>query len=442
MNAVHPLSMANVVHALSSANAVRTLSLALACAFSALSFVTPAQADYLPDPAAAEAALWASPTVAQARGQFAAQSLRSQSLQQGSGEWKLDAEAGQRRIQTTPSATEAEWGLALSRPIRMPARAEADRALAGALTAHAEANLGEVLHESGRQLLMLWFDWLNASSQSQLWQAQHQLAEQQLTSVNARIRLGEAPRAERVNAEAALAQVRLQQQQTRTRAQQARNRLLAQFPGVSVSADASLPPPMLPQGTADAYVEAVLEHNHELFRARRQAEVLQAEARQLAKLRSADPTVGVFYKNEAGGNEHVVGLGVGLTLPGAARRTNQQAAEQLSTTARDAAVQLEQRLRADARADFETAIAQVENWQQADRAAQALVEAARLAARAYELGEGGLDQVLLNRRLALEGQLMAQQTQLDALAANARLKLDSHQLWPLDVDTDSAHAHP
>jgi hypothetical protein len=24
----------------------------------------------------------------------------------------------------------------------------------------------------------------------------------------------------------------------------------------------------------------------------------------------------------------------------------------------------------------------------------------------------------------------------------ARLKLDSHQLWPLDVDTDSAHAHP
>ncbi|MBU4499585.1 MAG: TolC family protein [Gammaproteobacteria bacterium] len=432
----------NVVHASNPANAVRTLSLALAWAFATLSFSAPAQADYLPDPAAAEAALWASPTVAQARGNFAAQSLRSQSLQQGSGEWRVDAEIDQRRIQTTPSATEAEWGLALSRPIRMPARAEADRALAGALTAHAEASLGEALHESGRQLLMLWFDWLNASSQSQLWQAQHQLAEQQLATVNARIRLGESPRAEQVNAEAALAQVRLQQQQAGTRAQQARNRLLAQFPGLRVSSDETLPAPLLPEGAADQYVEAVLAHNHELFRARRQADVLQAEARQLARLRSVDPTVGVFYRNEMGGNEHVLGLGLGLTLPGAARRTNQQAAEQLSSTAQDAAIQLEQRLRQEARADFETAVAQVENWQQADRAAQALTEAARLAARAYELGEGALDQVLLNRRLALEGQLMAQQTQLDALAANARLKLDAHRLWPLDVEADSAHAHP
>ncbi|OGU21558.1 MAG: hypothetical protein A2580_15915 [Hydrogenophilales bacterium RIFOXYD1_FULL_62_11] len=422
--------------------AVRTLSLALAWAFATLSFSAPAQADYLPDPAAAEAALWASPTVAQARGNFAAQSLRSQSLKQGSGEWKVDAEIDQRRIQTAPSATEAEWGLALSRPIRMPARAEADRALAGALTAHAEASLGEALHESGRQLLMLWFDWLNASSQSQLWLAQHQLAEQQLATVNARIRLGESPRAEQVNAEAALAQMRLQQQQAGTRAQQARNRLLAQFPGLRVSSDETLPPPQLPEGVADQYVEAVLAHNHELFRARRQADVLQAEARQLARLRSVDPTVGVFYRNEMGGNEHVLGLGLGLTLPGAARRTNQQAAEQLSSTAQDAAIQLEQRLRQEARADFETAVAQVENWQQADRAAQALTEAARLAARAYELGEGALDQVLLNRRLALEGQLMAQQSQLDALAANARLKLDAHRLWPLDVEADSAHAHP
>jgi outer membrane protein TolC len=418
-------------------NVVHKLSLALLLAFSAH-----ARADYLPDPEAAEAALWASPMVAQARGDFAAQSLRSQSLLQGRAEWKVDAEVGQRRIQTTPSDTQAEWGLALSRPIRFPARAEADRALAGALTAHAEASLGEALHESGRQLLALWFDWLNQASQSKLWQAQRQLAEQQVATVNARIRLGEAPRAERVNAEAVLAQIRLQQQQAATRLQQARNRLLAQFPGLPMTADTALPTPAQPGGPADEYVNVVLEHNHELFRARRQADVLQAEARQLAKLRSVDPTVGVFYKNEAGGNEHVVGLGVGLTLPGGARRTDQQAAEQLAATAQDAAIRLEQRLRQEARADFETAIAQAENWQQADQAAQALAEAARLAARAYDLGEGSLDQVLLNRRLALEGQLMVQQAQLDALAAQARLKLDSHKLWPLDVDADSAHAHP
>jgi outer membrane protein TolC len=423
-------------------NAVHKLSLALALVFSAPPFSNPAQADYLPDPKAAEAALWASPMVAQARGEFAAQSLKSQGLQQGRGEWKVDAEVDQRRIQTTPSDTQSEWGLALSHPIRMPARAEADRALAGALNAYAEASLGEALHESGRQLLALWFDWLNQSGQSKRLQAQIELAEQQLATVNARIRLGEAPRAERVNAEAALAQTRLQQQQAATRLQQARNRLRAQFPGLPVMAGDALPAPAKPDGSVDEYVDAVLEHNHELFRSRRQADVLQAEARQLAKHRSVDPTVGVFYRNEMGGNEHVLGLGVGLTLPGGARRTDQQAAEQLATTAQDAAVRLEQRLRQEARADFETAVAEVENWQQADRAAKALAEAARLAALAYSLGEGGLDQVLISRRLALEGELMTQQAQLSALSALARLKLDSHQLWPLDVDADGVHAHP
>jgi outer membrane protein TolC len=150
----------------------------------------------------------------------------------------------------------------------------------------------------------------------------------------------------------------------------------------------------------------------------------------------------VFYKNEAGGDEHVLGVGVGLTLPGAARRTDQLAAEQLASTAQDAAVRLEQRLRQEARADFEAARAQADSWQQADRAAQALAEAARLAALAYSLGEGSLDQVLVNRRLALEGQLMQQQAQLSALSALTRLKLDSHALWPLDVEADNAHAHP
>jgi outer membrane protein TolC len=417
-------------------NAVHILTLALA-----LTFAANAHADYLPDPAAAEAALWASSAVAQARGEAAAQALKSQSLQRGREEWSVGADILQRRVDT-PQDRYAEWGVALSRPLRLPGRAAADRALAGALTAHAEASLGEALHESGRQLLALWFDWLAETSQSRVWLAQLTLADQQLATVNARIRLGEAPRSERVNAEAALAQVRLQQQLAATREQQARNRLRAQFPALPVTTDELMPQPAQPSGAADDYIDAVLVHNHELFRARRQAEVLQAEARQLAQRRSVDPNVGVFYKNESGGNEHVLGMNVGLTLPGAARRTDQQAAEQLSATAQDAANRLEQRLRQEARADFESAVAQVANWQVADRAAQSQEEAARLAARAYSLGEGSLDQVLVSRRLALEGQLMAQQARLAALAADARLKLDSHRLWPLDVDADSAHAHP
>jgi cobalt-zinc-cadmium efflux system outer membrane protein len=420
---------------------VHTLSLALALAFAASAVSTAARADYLPDPTAAEAALLASPMVAQARGELAAQSLKSEGLRRGREEWTLGADALQRRIDT-PSDRFTEWGVSLSRPLRLPGRAEADRALGNALTAYAEASLGEAMHESGRQLLALWFDWLNEDGQTRLWQAQVTLAEQQLATVNARIRLGEAPRSESVNAEAALAQARLQQQQAATREQRARSRLMAQYPGLPVTADDSLPSPVQPSGTADDYARAVLEHSHELFRARRQAEALRAEARQFASRRSVDPNVGVFYKNEMGGNEHLLGVSVGLTLPGAARRTDQQAAERLSATAEEAAIRLEQRLRLEARANFEAAVSQVTNWRQADRAAQSLTEAARLAARAYSLGEGSLDQVLLSRRLALDGALTAHQVRLDALSACTRLQLDAHRLWPLDVDADSAHAHP
>ena len=416
-------------------NAVHTLGFALA-----LGFAVQAQADYLPDPAAAETALRASPMVMQARGEFAAQSLQSEGLQRGREEWAVAADVAQRRLDT-PRDTQAEWGLALSRPLRLPARAAADRALAGALTAHAEASLGEAMHESGRHLLAFWFDWLNAAAQNRLWHAQRALAEQQLDAVNARIRLGEAPRSERVNAEAALAQSRLQQHQAALRTQQARNRLQASFPGLPIAADDALPQPQPPAGAANAHVDAVLAHSHELFRARRQAEVLQAEAQRFAQHRSVDPSVGVFYKNEVGGSEHVLGLNVSLTLPGPARRADQQAAAQRAATAQDAALLLEQRLRQEARADFETAVAHAANWQQADQAAQALAEAARLAARAYSLGEGSLDQVLVNRRLALDGQLAAQQAQIDALAAQARLRLDAHELW-LVGDAAGGHARP
>ncbi|MHB1352462.1 MAG: hypothetical protein ACYC5S_00445 [Thiobacillus sp.] len=95
------------------------------------------------------------------------------------------------------------------------------------------------------------------------------------------------------------------------------------------------------------------------------------------------------------------------------------------------------------RADFDAATAKAASWTQADRAAQALEEAARLAARAYGLDEGSLDHVLLTRRLALKGRLQAQQARAAGLAADARLKLDAHRSRPLDVDgAGGAHAHP
>lgn len=408
----------------------------------ALALTGAAHADYLPDPHAAEAALAATPTVAQARAELAAQRHRGDALRQGRSEWTAGLDVANRRVGSAGERY-AEWGATLSRPLRLPGLAASDRGLADALVAYAGASLGEAMHESGRQLLALWFDWLNAASQTELWRAQVAIAERQLAAVNARVRLGEAARSERAGAEAALAQARLQGQQAESREQQARTRLRAAFPGLDPKPVGALPAPGAPDGTAAAYVETVLAHNHELSRARRQAEMLRAEARQWASRDRVDPSLGVFYRNEKGGDEHVLGLNLGLTLPGGARRSERLAAEQLAAAAEDAATRLEQRLRTEAGAAFEAARAQTAGWEQAERAARALAESARLAERAYTLGEGSFDQVLLNRRLALEGELSARQARGDALAANARLKLDAHQLWALDADEaeDGMHAH-
>ncbi len=394
-----------------------------------MTLATTAQADYLPAAAAAEAALLASAPVVQARGELEAQLLNSQSLQGGREEWSLTAEAAYRRIQLPPHENHAEGSISLSRPLRLPSRARADRNLAKSHLEHSKAQLGEMFHESARRLLGLWFEWLGKYSQLQLWQAQVRLGAQQLETVKTRIKVGEAPRSEQVNAEAALAQIQLQQQVTVMQEQQVRRQLEAEFSGLPIAADEILPAPEPPKGTAEQYMAEALTHNHEFLRAQHKAEMLQAEADQFSAKDNIDPSVGAFYKNEGNGNEHVFGLNLVLTLPGSARRTDQQAAVRLASSAKEANHLLEQRLRNEARALFESATAQTDTWRLSEQVAQSLTESARLSARAYSLGEGSLDQVLLSRRLAIEGQMTALQARVSALATNARLKLDAHQLW-------------
>ena len=55
-----------------------------------------------------------------------------------------------------------------------------------------------------------------------------------------------------------------------------------------------------------------------------------------------------------------------------------------------------------------------------------------MAARAYQLGEGTLPELLAARRLANEAELAARTQQLDTLELRYRLLLDTHRLWDMD----------
>ncbi len=69
------------------------------------------------------------------------------------------------------------------------------------------------------------------------------------------------------------------------------------------------------------------------------------------------------------------------------------------------------------------------SWQSAQAAASRLAQAVALTARAYQPGEGQLEDLLTARRLANELALGARLSQLEALEAHYLLRLDAHRLW-------------
>jgi outer membrane protein TolC len=84
------------------------------------------------------------------------------------------------------------------------------------------------------------------------------------------------------------------------------------------------------------------------------------------------------------------------------------------------------------------AVGAYEAWQKAKAAADAMTRNAELTARAYQLGESTLNDVLVARRLALEAGLASRNAQLQAQESRYRLLLDAHLLWPLDIDEEGA----
>jgi hypothetical protein len=69
------------------------------------------------------------------------------------------------------------------------------------------------------------------------------------------------------------------------------------------------------------------------------------------------------------------------------------------------------------------------SWQSTQQAASRLAQAADMTARAYQLGDGKLEGLLTARRQANEAALGARLSQLEALEAHYRLRLDAHRLW-------------
>jgi outer membrane protein TolC len=230
-------------------------------------------------------------------------------------------------------------------------------------------------------------------------------------------------------AQTAAAQAGVSLQQAGLRAQLAANTLKRPFPALALPLTPTLLTPQAIEHELNYWQERVFDDNHELGLAQAESRYQQLLSKRHSVDRAPDPTIGLRYANEQGGEEKIAGIYLSVPLSFGLRSNNADIARHQAESAQQIEVATRRRLEGDVYAAYTQAINNYMIWQQAQEVAQGVNKNANLIARAYSLGEYSLSDTLNARRLALESALTASLAQLDANEARYRLLLDAHQLW-------------
>ncbi|MEQ1630485.1 MAG: TolC family protein, partial [Gallionella sp.] len=187
-----------------------------------------------------------------------------------------------------------------------------------------------------------------------------------------------------------------------------------------------------PQAITESYEvwqARILDDNHELGMVQAQAKVQELMAARSRADQVPDPTVGLRYANEMGGNEKVTGIFLTVPFSFGQRSATAQGVQQQADIANDQAKFVQHRLQTDIYAAYQQAVRSYATYQQAHDAALAITTNSELIAKAYRLGESSLSDSLSARRIAQEATLSEELAQLDANESRYRLELDAHRLW-------------
>lgn len=385
----------------------------------------------LPPPAQVKSALSEHLLVLNAASGLKMEHANKRRWDNGPYEFNLRAGSSQRNIANTGQKMK-EWDVALERPLRLPNKVGIDQEIGAASVGRAEFAVGDAHHEAGRMLLKLWFVWQREQAQATLWQQQVDILKQQAAMTDRRVKAGDAPRLELNQALAAAAQAGVSWHQAQMRAQLAGNDLTRSFPAIQLPEKLTLAMPAPIEHDFAFWKSRIMEDNHELGMVQEQTRVQQLLAQRSRADQIPDPTVGMRFANEMGGNEKVAGLYVTVPLSLGHRSAIADSVEQQAVIAADQEAFVKRRLEGDVYAAYLQAVKNFDTWQLAHEAAQSIRSNAELTARAYTLGEVSLLDSLTARRFALESSLAENLAQLDANEARYRLLLDAHQLWAQD----------
>lgn len=389
----------------------------------------------LPPLTAVSAALNNTPTVRAATANLGVEAANRERLRAGSYETSVRLGAQQRHT-LVPENRYKEWDVSLERALRLPSKSRIDNQLGEQGMVQAHYILGDALHESGRVLLSSWFNWLLEYYQNQQWQAQVKGLSEQLRIVQTRVKAGDAAKLDQLQAEAALSQAQAQLAEAGMRLAIARNQLSSRYPAINLPERPIMPQPEPVTEGVTVWQQRAQDHNHELAIAHGETQRYGLMLSRSEADRIPDPSVGLRFSDERGGEEKVVGVSVTIPLPGGGRKASQQmaAASQLVATEREQGVRI--KIQTETTNSWLATQSAYTAWQASETASATMRNHANLIARAYQLGESGLTDVLNARRLAQEAELNAINSRLSAAQVRYRLLLDTHALWPIDADEE------
>lgn len=387
----------------------------------------------LPPPSQVESALGSNVNVMTAETGVKVEQANQRRWEAGSHEFSMRLGTARRQVVNAEQRLR-EWDVALERPVRLPGKSGIDADIGAAGVQRAEFALGDARHEASRQLLHLWFNWQRERAQAGQWQAQVDILGQQAAMTEKRLAAGDAPRMELNQARAAMAQAAVALQQAKVRTEVAANELIRLFPDLVLPQQLTPATPQPIDHDLAYWRTRILDDNHELGMVQSEARIQHLMAERNRADRTADPTLGVRFSSEMGGNERVTGVYMIVPFSFGVRDAVAQSSGYQAEIAAEREAGVRRRLESDVLNAYNQSVGNFNTWQQAHDAATSMRENAELMARAYGLGESSLSDVLSARRLALESSLAETVAQMDANEARYRLLLDAHMLWPLDHD--------
>lgn len=383
----------------------------------------------LPPPQIVAKLLEESPAVQSAMSGIDLGKANKRKLDSGPYEFNLSATGQQRRIKDANKRYD-EWNIGLDRPLRIPGKGGIDSDIGNAGMHAANFAYNDAYHETARTLLSEWFGWVKAKSEVAQWQEQVKTLNRQSEVVAKREKLGDAATLETSMAQAASAQADASLKQAEARLQIAASTLLQNYPGLNLPENITVGEPEPVEGSLETWSARILNNNHELERARAESlqAKLQAERARLDLI--PDPTIGVQMGSEQGGNERFIGLRLSIPIPGSSVRSaeSEAASAQASIAAQKKAL-TSRAIMNNIATVYANAVSGYKSWQSAKVAMNSINQNVTKMARAYELGEVGLSDLLTAQRLRAESSLTSNATRIEAIEARYRLLLDSHQLW-------------